>query len=368
MRLESGANNMSAVTHSGTPLKRRYDVDWLRTLAMALLITYHVVLCFQPWAGIIGFPRNDPSLEGVWPFMAMVNIWRIPILFLVSGMGVRFAMEHRDWKQLLKDRTVRILLPYLFGIVGLQSLANIMMPYLGWDAEYEITFGHLWFLLNIFIYFSCFMGIMLYLKDKPDNGLFRFLSKVIRWPAGIFLFALPLMLEAWLVNPQYFSSYVDTVHGWLMGAICFFIGFTFISLGDVFWPAVMRIRWLALALAAPLFLLRVFVLEQDASFNWLIAFESMSWMLAVLGFSSRYLNRPSNRLRYFSRAVYPVYIIHLPIQFIAAYFLLPQSLPAYLKLALLLLCTYGFSLFLYEFVLRRLKWLRPLFGMKLTET
>jgi hypothetical protein len=30
-------------------------------------------------------------------------------------MGVRFAMQRRDWKQLLKDRTIRILIPFIFG-------------------------------------------------------------------------------------------------------------------------------------------------------------------------------------------------------------------------------------------------------------
>jgi len=94
----------------------------------------------------------------------------------------------------------------------------------------------------------------------------------------------------------------------------------------------------------------------------------MSWMLAVLGFGSRYLNKPSDSLGYLSKAVYPVYVVHLPIQFIAAYFLLPLSLPAYLKLAVLLMCTFSFSLLLYEFVLRRLKWLRPLFGIRATES
>lgn len=332
---------------------------------MGLLIIYHVVLCFQPWASYIGFPRNDPSLDVVWPFMAMINIWRIPILFLISGMGVCFAMERRNWKQLLKDRAIRILLPYLFGIVVLQSMVNIALPYLGWNAEFTITFGHLWFLLNIFLYFSCFIGIMIYLKGNPENGLFRFMSMVIRWPGGLFLFGLPLVLEAWLVNPQYFTSYVDSLHGWLMGMICFFMGFIFIALGDVFWPAVTKIRWPALIIAFSLFLVRLYFLGQETPLNWLTAIESMSWMLAAMGFATRYLNKSSRYLAYLSKAVYPVYIIHLPIQFLIAYFLLPHSLPAFLKLTLLLAGTFGFSLLLYEFILRRLKWIRPLFGMKL---
>jgi peptidoglycan/LPS O-acetylase OafA/YrhL len=59
-----------------------------------------------------------------------------------------------------------------------------------------------------------------------------------------------------------------------------------------------------------------------------------------------------------------VYIVHLPVQFTTAYFLLPLPLPAYLKLILLLVGTFGVSVLLYEYVLRRLKWIRPLFGMK----
>jgi len=99
--------------------------------------------------------------------------------------------------------------------------------------------------------------------------------------------------------------------------------------------------------------------------HWLTAFESMAWMLSIVGFGSRYLNRPSRALAYFTNAVYPMYIVHLPIQFAICYFILPLSIPAYGKLGLLLIGTYGISLLLYEFVLRRAKWIRPLFGMKL---
>jgi glucan biosynthesis protein C len=63
-----------------------------------------------------------------------------------------------------------------------------------------------------------------------------------------------------------------------------------------------------------------------------------------------------------------VYIVHMPVQFTIAYFLLPLSASAYLKLALLLVGTLGICLFSYEYVLRRLRWIRPLFGMKLNQS
>jgi hypothetical protein len=53
---------------------RRYDIDWLRVLALGLLIVYHVVVSFQPWALYLFFIQNDQSLELLWLFMSMINI------------------------------------------------------------------------------------------------------------------------------------------------------------------------------------------------------------------------------------------------------------------------------------------------------
>jgi surface polysaccharide O-acyltransferase-like enzyme len=335
-------------------------------MAIGFLILFHILLSFQGWVDPTIYPQNDELLEGLVPFISMLTVWRIPLLFLISGMGVRFAMERRDWKQLLTDRAVRILIPYLFGMLALGPLLSLTLPRLGWEAEYLPNFGHLWFLLNIFLYVVWLIGFLLYLKDKPNNPVFRFLSGIMRRPLGLFLFAVPLMIEAWLTNPEYFSVYIDNVHGWVMGLVCFFLGFVFISVQGEFWPAVARTRWAALVLATALYLVRLLVLDLVDELHWLTALESMSWMLAILGFGSLYLNKPSRSLAYLSKAVYPVYIVHLPIQFALCYFLLPTSLPAYWKLALLLAGTYGVSLLLYEVVLKRLKWLGPFFGIKFT--
>ena len=89
-------------------------------------------------------------------------------------------------------------------------------------------------------------------------------------------------------------------------------------------------------------------------------------MLAILGYGSLYLNKPSDRLAYCSKAVYPVYIIHMPVQYCIAYYLFPLHLPVILKLSLLLAGTFGGSLLIFEYVIKRLKWIRPLFGMKLS--
>ena len=348
--------------------QRRHDVDWLRTLALGLLIIYHVVITFQPWGWMTGFIVNDQPIEWLWPLMSIINVWRIPILFLISGMGVRFAMQRRTWLKLLEDRTIRILVPFVFGFFFIAPIIVVFATrFYSGETIYIPGAGHLWFLANIFLYVICLLPLLTYWKNHPDNFVLRILSSLFRQPLGLFVLVLPVMLEAVLLNPgENFVVYAETWHGFWLGMVCFLTGFIFISLKDVFWDAVKGIRWIALILAFGLYLTRMWEVRPDETLNALLGLESMTWMLAILGFGSMYLNQGSSTQRYWSKAVYPVYIVHLPIQFILAFYIVPLSLAPEIKLILLLVGTFGFSILFYE-VIRRIKWVRPLFGLKFNE-
>lgn len=347
-------------------VQRRYDVDWLRTLALGLLIIYHVTITFQPWAPFIGFIVNDEPLEWLWTVMSMLNVWRIPILFLISGMGVYFAMERRDWRQLLADRAVRILLPFAFGYFFIVPIiAAAVTQFYGIRTTYMPGAGHLWFLGNIFAYVVLLLPFLAYWKRHPDNAVLRFLARVFQHPLALFMLTIPLMIEATTLQPgMEYAAYAETWHGFWLGMICFLTGYILVSLKDNFWGAVRGVRWVALILAFGLYLMRMSEVRVGSLQNALLGFESMSWMLAVIGFGSVYLNHPSKALRHLSTAVYPVYILHLPVQFVLSYFVIPLEMAAELKLLLLLGGTFGISLLLYE-IIRRIKWVRPLFGMAL---
>lgn len=360
----NSATRVATSTSSG--VQRRYDIDWLRTLALGLLIIYHVVISFQPWAPYIGFIVNEQPMEWLWTLMSLINVWRIPILFLISGMGVRFAMERRNWRELLQDRTVRILLPFVFGYFFIVPIIVVAVTqFYSVETTYAPGAGHLWFLGNIFAYVLCLLPILVYWKENPDNIVLRFLSNVFQRPIGLLVMTIPVILEAVILNPgENFVTYAETWHGFWLGMVCFLVGFIFVSLKDVFWDSIKGIRWIALVLAFGLYLTRMFEINVGAAQNVLMGFESMSWMLAILGFGAIYLNKSSKGLRYLSSAVYPVYILHLPVQFVLSYYVIPLDLPAALKLVILLLGTFGISLLIYEGI-KRAKWIRPLFGMKL---
>ncbi len=115
---------------------RRYDIDWLRVIAIGLLLIYHIAIAFQPWGVMIGFIANKKPWQALWIPMTMLNVWRIPLLFFVSGMGVYFAIQNRNWKQLIQERAKRILLPFLFGMFFVVPIHVYL-----WQDYYQPEFG-----------------------------------------------------------------------------------------------------------------------------------------------------------------------------------------------------------------------------------
>jgi hypothetical protein len=174
---------------------------------------------------------------------------------------------------------------------------------------------------------------------------------------------IPFIIEAELVNPEFFSLYVGNAHGFLLGMLAFFFGFLFVAIGDNFWNAVVKMRTVSLLIAFGLYFLRLIYFDLNAP-HYLSSIESMNWIFAVLGFGYQYLNKPSSALRYLSQAVYPIYIIHMIFLYLGAYLLLPLNLGLGVNLILIVLFTFTGCAVTYELLIKRIGILRPLFGLK----
>jgi hypothetical protein len=73
---------------------RRYDIDWIRVIVFDILIFYHIGMFFVPWNWEL---KNNEIVEWLeWP-MVFINRWRLPILFVISGMGTKFALCFELW-------------------------------------------------------------------------------------------------------------------------------------------------------------------------------------------------------------------------------------------------------------------------------
>ena len=343
---------------------RRHDIDWLRAIAIALLLIYHIAIIFQPWAMFVGFVRSEKPLETLWMPMTMLNVWRIPILFFVSGMGLFFAMRKRNWKQLIGERTRRILVPLLFGIVAIAPLhIYLFQTFYKLPLGYYPHMGHLWFLGNIFVYVLLFLPVFYILKNREGGKFRQVLDKVMSNPAGPLLISLFFMLEAFLVKPQIYSLYAETWHGFFLGGLAFFFGYLFVYSGTRFWNTVKKWKWGYLVLALGLYILRYVEFNLEAP-GYLMALESNCWIFWVFGLCYTYLNKPSGLLGYLSQAAYPVYIIHMFVMYLGALLILRIPMHPLMQFLGVTVFTFVVCYLLYEFLIRRIWFLRPLFGLK----
>ncbi|NRD23611.1 acyltransferase family protein [Winogradskyella litoriviva] len=344
--------------------ERRYDIDWLRVIAIGLLLIYHIAIIFQPWALFIGFIKSDDALEGLWKPMTMLNVWRIPLLFFVSGMGLYFAMKKRNWKQLFLERGKRILLPFVFGFLAITPLHFlIFQQYYKMPLSYFPHMGHLWFLGNIFVYVLLLSPLFFYLKKNEKGRFKKIISKVMSYAFGPLTISIFFMLEVGLVKPQLFELYAQTWHGFIIGFLAFFFGFLFVYSGKAFWQTVAKWKWLYISIASVLFTLR-FTGYQSISNMYITTIESNTWILGLFGIGYSYFNKPSALLNYLSPAVYPIYIIHMFVLYAAALLILPLDLHPMLEFIAITVITFIICVLIYEFILKRINILRPLFGLK----
>ncbi|KAB3533453.1 acyltransferase [Alkaliphilus pronyensis] len=347
-------------------ITRRYDIDLLRVIAIILLMIYHTAIFFTPFAKHILFMKNDISLDWLWNLMSLLNTWRIPLLFFVSGMGVYFSFQRRNWKALLKERAKRILIPFVFGFFAITPIHIMLFQYYYKKAIFYFPSpGHLWFLGNLMIYIIITIPVLVFLKNRKDSWLMLKIRKAVEKNSLlIFFLYIPYVLVARL-TPGYvsFTGYAMSGHGFRIGLISFILGFLIISIGDGFWKALSKYKYVCLFLGTCLYVFRVYYLD-FASPHWLTAIESISLIFFILGVGYSYLNKDFKYLSVLSKAVLPVYIIHMIVMYIGAIIVLPLYIPATVKFILISFFTIIVCYIIYDLIIKRLKFLHLWFGIR----
>jgi glucan biosynthesis protein C len=91
-------------------------------------------------------------------------------------------------------------------------------------------------------------------------------------------------------------------------------------------------------------------------------------IMAVLGWGHALLNRPFRWLPHAGVAVYPWCVLHQSLLLLVAWQLMPLGLGPVLEPTLILLGTVAGCALLHEGIIRRVRWLRPLFGLECRES
>ncbi len=363
--------------------QRKHDIDWIRVLAFDLLILYHVGMFFVPWDWHI---KNDVVVDWLrWP-MIFVSQWRLPILFVVSGMGTRFAISSRSGGEYIRERISRLLIPLVAGIlliippqVYIERLVQGQFEgsfiqfyphfFSGIYPAGNFSWHHLWFLPYLLI--MSIVATPFFMKvRRGSSSLVDWLTKTIEAsPFSLILLIIPLFIVEVTLEP-FFAVTRALIGDWyaFVSYFVFFLsGFILISIGPGFWTALKKIRFHALVLGLVSFptLLWLWMNVEISVFIPIFkAINMWSWILAIFAFASIYLNKKSPLLHYRNKAVYPFYILHQTITIFAGYFLMDSPIHFLWKMLVLVLVTYGGSWFIYEGVILRIPILHPLFGIK----
>ena len=96
-----------------------------------------------------------------------------------------------------------------------------------------------------------------------------------------------------------------------------------------------------------------------------LTLKSWCYILAILGFGSRYLNFNNRFLGYANEAVLPFYILHQTIILVIGFFVIQWGMGIAPKYFIIVAASFTAIMAIYELLVRRVNVLRFLFGMKL---
>lgn len=388
------ATNGAAI--SASEYGRRYDIDALRVFAFALLILYHVGMFYVlDWGWHV-----KSTYQAAWlqPPMQFTNQWRMPLLFVISGLAVSFVWGKYTAGQFALRRIRRLLIPLLFGMAFIVApqcyyealgkgivepgFLHFMKQYLtfqdfpgdAWGGEEYIvwTWNHLWYLPYLLFY-----TLLLIPLAKFIDGPGQFIRRGFQGLRGAWIVLvpiLPLMVYFNVVFPRFpgiTHAFIDDWYAHAMYGTFFLYGFL-IARDTGFWSELAGLRRMTLALAVALFGLYMVsgdILPDENSFwqnqlsGLIVYLNRWLWMITVLGWGHHLLNRPMKWLPYATEAVYPWYILHQTLIIVVGVNLSKLQLGPFIEPMLVLVATLGGCFLLHEFVIRRVRILRPLFGL-----
>ena len=367
---------------------RRYDLDWLRVLVFGLLIFYHAGMFFVPWGWHI---KNNEIITWIkWP-MLFLNQWRLPILFVISGMGTYYALSFRNNGQFIWERLKRLGLPLVFGMLLIVP-PQIYIERIAYDQfrgsyidflltrtfntgpypEGNLSWHHLWFLPYLLIFSVLLSPLFIYLKSRPTKFV-NWIQKIISKTYGLYIFIIPLYLAEAFLEPFFPVTHalIDDWFNFISSLFLFFMGFILISAKEIFWISLSKLKSKALIIGIAAFLIQltIWIIGKDGvaihfTEAWIKVINLWSWILVIFGYGAQYLNHKSKAVSYCNRAVYPFYILHQTVMIIIAYYLMNLQWNFFIKFTIIIVGTFSICWVIYEFIILRLPILHPLFGLK----
>jgi len=381
----------------GTPRTgvRLHYLDVLRVLAVFVVFLYHSSMPFT--LGQADIVNDETSLVATVFFVAFLAPWGMPFFFLLAGAGTWFALQRRTARQFAGERFRRLLVPFLVGCalftplltyiewvfrLGVGSYEGSYVPFFfverfaGWNPTLFGWLGyHLWFLGYLFVDSLLLLPLFEWLKGEAGRRIVSRLARLCEHRGGILVFILPLLLIQLGLRP-----YFPDERNWadFFYYLAFFLAGYLFYADERFLRAVRRDRWLVLAvgIAALLGLMATVAMgEAETLFStpsnpgfylfWACAVvDAWCWCVTMLYVGMRFLDFSNQWTRYGQEAILPFYVLHQPVIFAIAFYVVQWEAGVTVKMLAVTLGSFVVTAALYELLVRRVAPLRALFGMK----
>ncbi len=369
-------------------VQRRFDLDWLRVLAILTIFIYHTTRFFNSEWWLV---KNPTSYLVMDILETTLTNWIMALIFAISGASLFYALGKGGIGKFVKDKVLRLLVPLvtmgmvIFGSwqIYLSRLTHSefrgsffeFIPHYFQPDNFAWTGVHLWYLEMLFIFCLIFLPLFLWFKRGSGQRVLDRLGDLLSVRGAVYLLALPTILCLILTDGDGYLGNTEWGGGSILTHATFFLsGFLIVS-HEGLQKSIQRFRWLSLALVVILMatLFSLMSAFGETSNTLLIAVGrslwglwSWCWVLAILGFGMKRLNFNKPILSYANEAVLPFYILHHPVLLSVGYFVVQWAIPAALKFVVIDAVSFVIIMVLYEFVVRRVNLLRFLFGMKMS--
>lgn len=372
--------------------ERRYDLDWLRFIAILILLFFHTGMWFNPWEWHV---KNNELSGSFRYWMIWLHYWRMPLLLFISGAGTYMALGKRTAKQFAGERMLRLFIPVVFGmfvVVPPQIYFEHIKEYSGyWDfyktvfnfvpyPEGSFSWHHLWFVVYLLIYSLMAIPLLVYLRSERSA---QFKERLYQWlssPAGILLIPAALILITQIALRPYFpeEEHDLTDLAFIVFYGCFFLLGALCYSNQKIWSAIgasRRFLLVAAIVALIPFYGTYFHFREIYTLPWSndtvgtmfdVTSIFVSWftVIAVIAYGQHYLNRPHPWLAKINEGLYPFYILHQTVIIWIGFYICQLDWSIAAKFWSISFLTLFSCVGFYLLCIRPMNIMRALFGMK----
>ena len=376
---------MSTATSS-----RKHWIDNLRWVTVLLVLFYHVFYFYNNkgvFGGIGGFGEYPECPQYQDVVMYILYPWFMPLLFILAGIGSRYALARYSTKEWFKDRTRKLLVPATIGLFVFHWMVGYFntvvasrqgvfdsVPAVGKYLIMAISgIGPLWFIQDLWLF-----SLLLLLVRKLDRSdrFHNWWGKVAESNVGI-LWIILLGVIYWaaeqllIFNPRPESADgLYNLYKPMFYLVAFLMGYFIFAHEKV--QELLGRCWIALLVcaAAAGIILIVTTFGQDNTspqylcqplnclYGWMACLAMMAW------FKARF-DRTSPFATYMTKSSFGIYIV-LVIAALGYQMKMHTSLPPVAMYAILTVAVFTLSPLIYE-ILRRIPLVRwCVFGEKST--